>query len=43
MFGAKGLAYATAALTIITLFFGELLPKVRAQKRPLSLNLNFKC
>jgi Mg2+/Co2+ transporter CorB len=28
MFGAKGLAYATAALTAITLFFGELLPKV---------------
>lgn len=27
MFGSAGLAYATAALTITTLFFGELLPK----------------
>ncbi|CAM9686559.1 unnamed protein product [Phaeothamnion confervicola] len=27
VFGAKGLAYSTAALTAITLFFGELLPK----------------
>ena len=27
MFGSAGLAYATAALTVTTLFFGELLPK----------------
>lgn len=27
VFGSKGIAYATAALTAITLFFGELLPK----------------
>jgi len=27
IFGSKGLPYATAALTVITLFFGELLPK----------------
>ncbi|KAG5182379.1 hypothetical protein JKP88DRAFT_269899 [Tribonema minus] len=27
LFGAKGLAYATAALTTVTLFFGELMPK----------------
>lgn len=27
IFGSAGLAYATAALTVTTLFFGELLPK----------------
>ena len=27
LFGSAGLAYATAALTVTTLFFGELLPK----------------
>lgn len=27
VFGSAGLAYATAALTLTTLFFGELLPK----------------
>ncbi|CAN0467696.1 unnamed protein product [Discosporangium mesarthrocarpum] len=27
MFGSAGLAYSTASLTAITLFFGELLPK----------------
>ncbi len=33
-FGSGGLAYSTGALTIITLFFGELLPKALGVSNP---------
>ncbi len=39
-FGSGGLAYSTGALTIITLFFGELLPKALGVSNPEMVRMN---